>query len=157
MLAFSLVREHVSPLHKRIASERDNALVHQCLYLSTRGHEKAHLMSVEVTLDMHGLDALLAGWDEGIAHLLDTTAFDVLSNAQQLAPVKTGYLRNSGHVEPGDDKYSRYVVFSASYAIYVHEGTRFMMGRPFLLQSVEHHRNTFQDNFSAFFGRLVER
>ena len=114
-------------------------------------------MSVTVTLDTHKLDALINGWDDLVGRVLDKVAFDVLADAQRAAPVKTGYLRNSGHVEPGDDQYSRFVVFSASYAIYVHEGTRYMMGRPFLRQSVELHRNTFRDDLSSLLGSLVER
>ncbi len=114
-------------------------------------------MAVDVTLDIRGLDALLAGWDDGVGHLLDKVAFDVLAEAQERAPKKTGYMANSGHVAPGDDKWSRYIIFSANYSLYVHEGTRHMMGRPYLRQSVEHHRNDLQDNFSAFFGSLVEK
>ena len=114
-------------------------------------------MSVTVTLDTHHLDALLAGWDVGVAHLLDKVANDVLKDAQDKAPVKTGYLKNSGHIEAGDDKYSRYVVFSASYSIFVEFGTRFMHAQPFLTPAVEHHRRSFQDDFSALFGSLVEK
>jgi hypothetical protein len=110
-------------------------------------------MGVVVTLNTGPLDALIGGWDDEIGKLLDTTANDVLAEAVQRAPKKTGYMASTGHVEPGDDKYSRYVVFSANYSIFVHEGTRFMAARPFLRQSVEHHRLPYQEAFSAL-GKL---
>lgn len=61
------------------------------------------------------------------------------------APVDTGYLRAShttrllplkGEVEP-----------MARYAIYVHEGTRFMRARPFLLKAVNENERFVQDEF----------
>lgn len=114
-------------------------------------------MGVQVTLNTGPLDALLAGWGDGVGKLLDTIANDVLAEAQGIAPVRTGNLRNSGRVEPGDDQYSRYVHFTAEYAAYVEFGTRFMSARPFLTPAVEHHRRSFQDGFSALIGSLVER
>jgi len=60
-------------------------------------------------------------------------------------PVDTGYLRAShttrllnlkGEVEP-----------MAKYAIYVHEGTRFMRPRPFLLEAVNDNEKFVQDEF----------
>lgn len=111
-------------------------------------------MSVEVTLNTRGLDALLAHWDDAIEHIVESVAYNVLSDAQGRAPVKTGYLRNSGRVEPAEDRFSRYVHFAANYALYVHEGTRFMTGRPFLRQAIEHQRGSFQDAFSVL-GKLA--
>ena len=114
-------------------------------------------MSVTVTLDTKGLDALLAHWDDGVGKILDTTSSDVLHEAQDIAPKKTGYMANSGQVEPAEDAYSRYIHFLANYSLYVHEGTRFMIGRPYLRQSIEHHSDDLQKGFSAFFGSLVEK
>src|SRR5690242_11392321 len=105
------------------------------------GHDNARRdnMGVEVTLDRRGLDALLAHWDDGIGALLDKVANDVLSDALHTVPVRTGNLKNSGQVEPGDDKYSRYIHFHANYAAYVEFGTRHMRPQPYLTPAVEHH------------------
>lgn len=118
-------------------------------------------MSVSVTLDTKGLDALLAHWDDGVAAILDKVAADVLHDAQTNIrtnhQIKTGNMLNSGQVEPGEDANSRYVHFLANYSAYQEQGTRYMAGRPFLLPSVEHNRDAFQHDFSAFFGSLVEK
>lgn len=118
-------------------------------------------MGVEVTLDTRGLDALLARWDDGVAALLDKVANDVLHDAQQNirhnGQIRTGNMLNSGVVEPGDDKNSRYIHFRANYAAYPELGTRYFAGKPYLMPAVEHNRASFQDNISALFGSLVER
>ncbi len=111
-------------------------------------------MSVTVTLDTKVLDALLTHWDDMAEAIVVKVANDVLSGAQVRAPKKTGHMANSGHVEPAEDRFSRYVVFSANYSIFVHEGTRFMIGRPFLRQEIEHERGAFQDAFSVL-GKLA--
>jgi len=118
-------------------------------------------MSVTVTLDTKGLDALLSHWDEGVAHILDTTANDILHDAQENIhrnnQIRTGKMLNSGQVEPGEDQYSRYIHFTAEYSAYPELGTRYFAGKPYLLPAVEHRRSGLQDNFSAFFGSLVEK
>ncbi len=114
-------------------------------------------MSVSVTLDTKGLDALLAHWDAGVAAILDKVAADVLAESQRTVPVVTGNLKNSGQVEPGDDQYSRYIHYQAEYAAYVEFGTRFFSGRFYLTPAVEHHRNDLQKDFKSFFGSLVEK
>lgn len=111
-------------------------------------------MSVTVTLDTKGLDALLAGWDDAVEGIVVKVADAVLGGAQERAPKKTGYMANSGHVEPAEDRFSRYVHFTANYSIYVHDGTRYMIGRPFLLQEIEQQRGAFQDAFSVL-GKLA--
>lgn len=111
-------------------------------------------MSVTVTLNTKGLDALLGHWDDAMEAIVVKVANDVLSDAQGRAPVKTGYLRNSGRVEPAEDRFSRYVHFTANYALWVHDGTRHMVGRPFLRQAIEHERGAFQDAFSVL-GKLA--
>ena len=114
-------------------------------------------MGVEVTLNTRLLDALLAGWDDAVGHILDKTANDVLAGAQQNirrnGQIKTGNMLNSGAVEPGDDQWSRYVHFLANYSGFQENGTRYMAGRPFLRPSVEHERLPFQEAFSAL-GKL---
>ncbi len=118
-------------------------------------------MGVEVSIDTRGLDALLAGWDDGVERVVEKVAYDVLATAQQNIrrnhQIRTGNMLNSGAVEPGEDRYTRYVHFTAGYSAYQELGTRYMAGRPFLLPAVEHHRRSLQDDFSALIGSLVER
>lgn len=110
-------------------------------------------MGVSVTLNRAGLDALLAAWDTEIGHILDDTAAAILKDAQDKAPVKTGYMRDSGVVEPGADRWSRVIHFTAPYSAFIELGTRRMSARAYLLPAVEHHRAPFQDAFSAL-GKL---
>lgn len=109
-------------------------------------------MPVVVTLTNHIPDFLLQ-WDDEIQQILDTTADKVLAEAQHRAPVKTGYMRDSGRIEPGEDRYSRYIHFTAPYSYFVHDGTRFMAARPYLRQAAEHERLPYQEAFSAL-GKL---
>lgn len=65
------------------------------------------------------------------AAAIQKAAFDCQSQAQQTAPVDTGFLRNSIHVEQ-DGEASYRVVVGASYGWYVELGTHRMRARPFL-------------------------
>lgn len=69
-------------------------------------------------------------------------------------PVDTGYLRAShttrlsslrGEIEP-----------VAQYAIYVHEGTRFMRSRPFLLDAVNENERYVQDEFEKAVQNVLD-
>ncbi len=55
--------------------------------------------------------------------------------SKQVTPVDTGLLRSSIFTQPLGDL-SHKVSTNKNYAIYVHEGTRFMKGRPFMDQGV---------------------
>lgn len=76
------------------------------------------------------------------------TAQDVVEIAQSLAPVDTGFLRDSIHTEPGEDEFTTNIVVGASYGIYQEFGTRFQPGTPFLFPAVEQGGGVFESNFS---------
>ncbi|MCW2898567.1 MAG: hypothetical protein JWO67_832 [Streptosporangiaceae bacterium] len=61
-------------------------------------------------------------------------AADVADEAQRLAPVRSGTLRDSIHVEDGPDGVQ--VVASAPYAAYVELGTRHMPAEPFMVPAL---------------------
>jgi len=84
--------------------------------------------------------------------LVEEVAQDVVDYAQASAPVDTGFLRDSIHVEPGDDAMSRNVVVGAFYGVYQEFGTRFQSGTPFLIPGVEQAA----EDVPATFDRLVE-
>jgi len=52
--------------------------------------------------------------------------------AKQLTPVKTGFLRGSIHFTPVTTFLQTVVSTKRDYAIYVHEGTKYMRSRPFM-------------------------
>ena len=59
----------------------------------------------------------------------------LLKRAQENAPVRTGELRDSGHID-GDA-----VVFSAGHARFVEFGTSRMAARPFLRRAIDENQN----------------
>ncbi len=69
---------------------------------------------------------------------VETLAFNVERFAKQITPVDTGQLRGSIGVSSlfGKDIGS-VVATNKNYAVYVHEGTRYMRARPFMKQGLE--------------------
>lgn len=59
-------------------------------------------------------------------------AFAVERYAKQLTPVDSGRLRASIHTTPMMFGVKAIVSTKTEYAVYVHEGTKYMRGRPFM-------------------------
>ncbi len=59
-------------------------------------------------------------------------AFLVEAGSKRVTPVKTGRLRASIYTTLGDMGMKATVQPNTNYAIYVHEGTKYMRGRPFM-------------------------
>lgn len=78
------------------------------------------------------------------------TAIKIQGRSMQNAPVKTGFLRAS-HTTMFDNLRAT-IMPTAKYAIYVHEGTRYMSGRPFLLNAVKEEESDAQ----AYFEKAVQ-
>lgn len=93
----------------------------------------------QVTIKIKNLPQIRAAFSKapfkmrkGVNEAIAKSVISVERESKQRTPVKTGYLRAShlttlydlkGTIEP-----------TANYAIYVHEGTRYMRGRPFLFE-----------------------
>ena len=94
---------------------------------------------MRVKLDIKTKDNLGA-LVSAIPQLADRTArggaMQLLEAAKREAPVDTGKLRDSHHVEGGQGQYS--VVADTPYAVYVHWGTRFQAANPWLARAAEH-------------------
>jgi len=63
---------------------------------------------------------------------INTLAMSVERYAKQLTPVDTGRLRSSIFTSPATFQLSAIVSTKTEYAVYVHEGTKYMRGRPFM-------------------------
>lgn len=96
---------------------------------------------VDVRLDTHKLKALKAELEPNAQAILDKVTFDVEADAKDNAPVRTGFLKNSGSSVIG--RLANIVQFTAEYAFFVEFGTRFMRARPFLIPAVEKNRKAF--------------
>ena len=81
-------------------------------------------------------------------------AFKVERYAKQLTPVATGRLRASiaTSVLIGN-RIGAMVATNADYAVFVHEGTRYMRGRPFLTEGVK----MANDNLAGILGARVDQ
>lgn len=64
-------------------------------------------------------------------------AFLVEREAKKVTPVRTGRLRASVRVEPMVKPLEAIIQPHTDYAIFVHEGTRFMRARPFMFWGAE--------------------
>lgn len=64
-------------------------------------------------------------------------AVKLQEHSQRLSPVDTGFMRSSHssrEIENGAE-----MVVSAEYAVYVHEGTKYMQGREWISQAIDEH------------------
>lgn len=77
---------------------------------------------------------------------LKAAALMVQSESMQNTPVLTGRLRASHYIR--FEPLSAEVGPNTNYAFFVHEGTRFMAGRPFLAEAVEDKRKAVTDLFT---------
>lgn len=84
------------------------------------------------------LKAMLSGPQGPVVRDLGRRAYRVRSGAVAACPVDTGRLRSSINVSMGGDFESAYadIGTNVEYALYVHEGTRYMEGRPFLTDAL---------------------
>jgi hypothetical protein len=91
-----------------------------------------------VKQDTRKLDQILAQFPARAEGILDATAFEVQANAQMNAPVDTGALKNSIHVEK-PAQFVRRVSDGVEYGIHVEFPgvTRRWAGHPFMLPAVE--------------------
>jgi len=95
-------------------------------------------MSVSVSLKLTRLRRVLQGERAAIDRGARAYAEAVADLAEQLAPVDTGALRASIHVEDGDREGAYRVVASAPYAQFVEYGTARAAAQPFLTPAVAH-------------------
>lgn len=71
--------------------------------------------------------------DKGIRDLVETLAFGVERYSKQVTPVRTGRLRASINTRSSfGGNFRAFVSTNTDYALFVHEGTRKMRGRPFM-------------------------
>lgn len=92
-------------------------------------------LRVEVTINDTKLRHITRNMAVAADDMASAAADAVVEGAQQRAPVRTGYLRDSiFHLKDG--KYHR-VIVTAGYAYFVEFGTRFMAAIPYLRPALE--------------------
>lgn len=88
------------------------------------------------------------------ANILTKVGFIVEGAAKRRTPVDTGTLRRS--ITSRTEGNAAYVGSAVVYAPFVHGGTRFMAGRPFLEEGIEDSRSQIEGYLSEFGGKLFE-
>lgn len=91
-----------------------------------------------VMINRGALTAMLRGPQGPVARMLAAKALQVTNQAKQGCPVDTGRLRSSIRWSLGQDGIGLFALVGTdvNYAIYVHNGTRYMAARPFLLDAM---------------------
>jgi len=101
----------------------------------------------------------LKDWPEVAQSIFHQWLEEVEGTAQDLAPVRTGYLRDNiqslgaklaGDVVKGE------ILSAAEYSSYVHNGTSRMKGQPFLQDAVEEELSKLIRALQAGFNNLIK-
>lgn len=83
-------------------------------------------------IERNRIPAVIAKMPHLVEQAVEKTAHDMLRDAQERAPFRTGNLRGSGYAHSAG-AFTWMVGFSAAYHLYVELGTRFMRARPHLI------------------------
>lgn len=92
-----------------------------------------------VRINQGAIDRLLRSPSGPTGQLLTRIGMQVQNRARSAAPVDTGRLRASIQMTPVQLSGSTLTVrvgSNVNYAVWVHEGTRFMSGRPYLTSAI---------------------
>jgi len=101
-------------------------------------------VALEIVCDVDGVEEFQqameqfdSGMQRWVHRQLASWAADVKALAKQLAPVRTGYLRQSIYAKV--EEWVAIVGAEAPYALYVEFGTRYMAARPYLYPAIQEH------------------
>lgn len=92
-------------------------------------------MSFDLTIK-NNWGKLGAALVERAEKVVDRTATEAFDLSQTLVPVDTGELKDSGRVEPGENRTTRYIVYGTDHAWYPEFGTRNMAAEPYLIPAM---------------------
>ena len=88
-----------------------------------------------------------------VSDAINRVAANVERFGKQLSPVDSGTLRGSIHFSPADTRILQATVTTKTdYAVFVHEGTRYMRGRPFMEEGAKFGA----DNFAGIIGDRLD-
>jgi HK97 gp10 family phage protein len=98
--------------------------------------------SVDVEIRVNNFPRIMARFPEVVKSIIAKATLDTYNASQVTVPVRKdqrrvrgGFLKNSGQTEVSG--FEGTVTYTAYYAIYVHEGTRYMPARPFLENALQ--------------------
>ena len=104
-------------------------------------------MRYEVRYEIRKNDfpAIAARLPQAAADVQGRTVLMVVQAADPNTPVATGNLKNNKDINTGGIGQPGHVHWQAPYTGFVHNGTRYMAARPFILQAVQQVWPIFQD------------
>ena len=115
-------------------------------------------MSVELSLNLSGIDDLIRELPGQADKLVRQVALDVEATARRNAPVDTGFLRNSIRmIDPVRGDAEAEVQVEAEYGLYVHEGARGRKPVPFLERALEEAGGRFETRLADLAKELEEK
>jgi HK97 gp10 family phage protein len=104
-----------------------------------------------IELNTRELDRISGELEARAERLISATAFQIQADAKTFAPVDTGALRASIHVEPQAERLTRQIADGVEYGIYQELGTYKMAAHPFMVPAVEKVRSKFLSMWRELF------
>ena len=123
-------------------------------------------MSFTTTIKITNLPEIRRAFDKAprlmndeLKQALTKSAINVEAKSKINTPVATGYLRASHAFKVSGSGLSMKAEIgpTADYAVFVHEGTRFMRGRPFLQEAAESSDWEIQGYFTKAVQNVLDR
>lgn len=91
--------------------------------------------------------------NKALSVVIRRSAFLIQRFSKKRTPVDTGYLRNSIFVIK--DTLGAIISTNTDYAVYVHEGTRYVRSRPFMRWGVDDASKDIEDVFSEEIEKVL--
>lgn len=99
-------------------------------------------LAAEIKVDTSRLDAIRKACPERAEAIVEKAARNIERRAKDNAPVDTGALKGSIHVEPAG-QFSRTIGDGVEYGIFQEYGSAYMGAQPWLIPAVEAERADF--------------
>ena len=98
------------------------------------------MRGIEIILEMRGLHGIMRGLDPRAEKILEDAARNIEKHAKEKAPVDTGTLKGSIHVEKDHPPLERTIADGTTYGVFQEFGTSRMGAQPFMTPAVEEER-----------------
>lgn len=105
--------------------------------------------SVSYEIKKNDFPKIAARLPQAAADVQGRAVFMLVQAADPNTPVATGNLKNAKTIDPGGIGKPGFVHWHAPYTAYVHNGTRYMAGRPFIANAVQQVWPIYQEAMQA--------
>ena len=121
-------------------------------------------MAAEIRIKIKNVDQIInflktrpAKTKEELNRAVEKTVLLIERGTKQRAPVDTGRMRSSVHRRTFKRLLEGEVVAGVRYAIYVHEGTKFMRARPFMGDAIRASEGRIQKFFVQAMANVLKK